>query len=490
MLVELYTSRIVLDCLGVEDYGIYNIVAAFIVAFTFITGPLGNATQRFLSFELGRGQKDNLNIVFNLSFYTYIILSLCLLLAIELIGLWYIENVMVLPINRLESAKFAFHFSVLTLFFTLMKTPFESLIIAYERLSFYAYVCIIEGLLKLFNALSLTHFSFDHLRLFSINLLIISIAILLSFFLFFKTSLRDVRLQSIRKIWVKEKFLELVGFTGWSLFGSVASMSANQGINILLNSFFGVVVNAATGVSNQISAAVNRFVGSFQVAFRPQIVKYYASNNIKDLINLIIDSSKISYLLVFAVVCPACFNMQYILNLWLIKPPEYAAEFSVFMLIYALQESLSAPMWMTIQATGKIKKYQIVISSVMLLNICLSYLFLKFGYPPKIVFIIKCFLDVAYLIVRLSFLHALIRFSFIEYVKRTILPILVVSTISLAVMLLIKSYLLRSQMGLSFLICSTSLFLLIYTPLSLFVGLSNQNRRQVKKFLLKKIHRS
>lgn len=480
MLVSLYTSRIVLEALGVENYGIYNVVASFIVAFTFISGPLGSATQRFLNFELGKGENGRLNKVFNLSLYTYIALSVVLLAVVEIAGIWYLKNKMQLPIDRIDAANFAFQMSVLTLFFNLVKTPFESLIIAYEKMSFYAYVSIADVILKLLNAFLLLVVSFDKLKIFSLNILIITVVIVGITAFYCKRQFKDVQIQFSKKNWDVPLVKELMGFSGWSLFGSVASMTANQGLNLLLNLFFGVVVNAAMGIATQVNTAVVQFVSNFQVAFRPQLVKYYAQGNIKELKALIINTSKYSYLLLFAIVCPICFNIEFLLKIWLKNPPDYAAEFCVMMLIYALLETLSAPMWMTVQATGKIKRYQIVISSVIFLNIIISYLFLKQGYGPVTVLTIKCCLDIVYLIVRLIFMKVKIKFSIREFVKKTILPILLVTVASVLSIYYAANISENEYVRLGM---TTGVFVIVYVSLAFVFALDRLQKVKMIKFL-------
>lgn len=440
MLVGLYTSRIVLQALGVEDYGIYNVVGSFIVAFTFISGPLGTATQRFLNFELGKGESGKLNKVFNLSFYTYIVLLVFLFVIIEVAGMWFLNNKMQLPAERMNVAVFAFHTSVLTLLLNLIKTPFDSLMIAYEKMSFYAYISIADVLLKLLNAFMLLYVAIDKLKLFSINILVITLIVVSITVFYCMCNFKKVRIESPRKNWDLPLFKELMSFSGWSLFGSVANMTANQGLNILLNLFFGVVVNAAMGVATQVSAAINQFVSNFQVAFKPQLIKYYAAGEFDALIKLIMNVSKYSYLLLFALVCPIIFNMDLILHLWLKNPPHYASGFCVMMLIYALLESLSAPMWMTVQATGKIKKYQIIISACIFMNIFVSYFLLKKGFAPISVLVAKCAVDVACMLVRLVFIKRMIAFEVIPYLKKVLLPLFVVSVLGVALFILLSAY--------------------------------------------------
>jgi O-antigen/teichoic acid export membrane protein len=483
MLVGLYTSRIVLNALGVENYGIYNIVGSFIVAFTFISGPLGTATQRFLNFELGKGPDGRLNKVFNLSFYTYVVLSILLLCVIEIAGIWFLNHKMQMPVERRDAAFFAFHMSVLTLLLNLLKTPFESLIIAYERMSFYAYISIADVLLKLINAFLLLYVSLDKLKIFAANILVISAIVICVTVVYCRRNFKNVKIQVPRKNWDLPLFKELVGFSGWSLFGSVASMSANQGLNLLLNMFFGVIVNAAMGIANQVNAAVVQFVNNFQVAFRPQLVKYYAQGNIDALKSLIINTSKYSYLLLFAIVCPVCFNIDLLLKLWLKNPPEYAAEFCIMMLIYALLETLSAPMWMTVQATGKIKRYQIVISSVIFLNIIISYLFLKAGFGPVIVLIVKCCLDVVYLIVRLIFMKVKIQFPIKEFLLKTLLPVFLVTIPSVSVVYAASNISENEyvHLGLTLIIFGAVYLLSVF-----FLGLNAGDRLKIRTFIKNK----
>ena len=487
MLIGLYTSRIVLEALGVDNYGIYNVVGSFIVAFTFISGPLGTATQRFLNFELGKGSEGRLNKVFNLSFYTYLVLAAVLVAVIEVAGFWFLTNKMQMPSERSNAAYFAFHMSVLTLVINLLRTPFGALIIAYERMSFYAYISIVDVLLKLLNAFLLLYVSFDKLKIYSLNMLVISAIVLIVTFGYIKKNFSAVKIQRPRHNWDKSLFKEMMSFSGWSLFGSVASMSANQGLNILLNLFFGVVVNAAMGIANQVNSAVVQFVSNFQTAFRPQIIKYYAQNNIEELRRLILNTSKYSYLLLFAIACPVCFNIDFLLRVWLKNPPEYAAEFAIMMLIYALLETLSAPMWMTVQATGKIKKYQLVISCVISLNIVLSYIFLKMGFGPVTVLAIKCCLDVVYLIVRLMFMKVKIDFSINQFMKITMLPIFIVSALCVAAVCFVSQMV---EMDLVRLIVTTGIFGIVYVFSVVFFALNQTERLQLWSFLNNKLRKA
>lgn len=483
MLVQLYTSRIVLNSLGVNDYGIYNVVGSVIVAFSFISGPLGTATQRFYNFELGKNNKQGVNSIFNHSVLIYLILSLILFVVIEVAGIWFINNKMQLPASRLDAAMWAFHLSVLGFVFSLIKIPFESLIVAHEKMDFYAYVSIADVLLKLLNAFSLLYITIDKLKLYSVNQLVIAIVILCCVIAFCK---RQFNYIHINRTYNKVIFKQLLNFSGWSLFGSVASMTANQGLNILLNAFFGVAINAAMGIATQINAAINQFVTNFQIAFRPQIIKSYAANEIEMLHKLIFNTSKYSYLLLLGLVCPIIMNIEFILRIWLKNVPAYTSEFAIFMLVYALLETLSAPMWMTVQATGKIRNYQLVISSLISMNIFVSYIFLKIGYPPSTVLVTKCFMDMLYLVTRLYFMRNLIQFSIMQYTKEVLSRIGVITVVCVFVILTLNRSMPKE---LTRLFLGTSVFMLFYCGSVYYIALKKNERQKIIKFISQKINK-
>ena len=480
MLVQLYTSRIVLNSLGFEDYGIYNVVGSFIVAFTFISSPLGAATQRYLNFELGKKEKSQTNVIFNLSFYSYLFLSISLFIIIELVGEWYIHNKMQMPHYRMAAAEWVFHLSLLSLILGLIKTPFESSIIAFEKMSFYAYLGIFEVILKLLNAFSLEFIMVDKLKLYAVNQFIISFLVLIGVYIFCYYNFKTIRLQNLRKNWNPQKFRELLSFSGWNLFGAIANMTADQGLNILLNYFYGVVLNSAMGIANQINVSVNQFVSNFQTAFRPQLVKCYASEEICRLNRLVINTSKYSFFLLFAIACPICVNMHFLLELWLKHVPDYTVIFCILIIIFSLISTLSAPLWMTVHATGKIKKYQIVISCVILMNVLLSYIFLNYGYPPQTILIIKCLLCVCTVMIRLYFVCSLIDFSLSDYIKETICPVLIVSTISF---LTVYLFVYNIHQGWLRIGITIMIFSIIYSLLVLFVGLTKKERYLIKKMI-------
>lgn len=421
MLVQLYTSRVILQTLGVEDYGIYNIVGAVVISLSFITGPLSTATQRFLSFELGKKNTERIKDIFSMSLIVYGILSIILLIVAETVGLWFLNHKMDIPADRLYAANWVFQCSIITFIINILNTPFNSAIIAYEKMSFYAYISIFEAIAKLAIVYFLLLYTQDKLILYGILVVIVTLSVTTLYKLYCGKYLKDIKIHFVKN---KQLLKQLLSFSGWSLFGSIASMSTEQGLNLLLNLFFGVTVNAAMGIANQVSAAVNQFVINFQTAFRPQIVKSYAEGNIEYLHQLICRSSKFSFLLLFMIVCPIFLNINFILCLWLgNNVPQYTSEFCKLILIYAMIESLSAPLWMTVQATGKIKTYQLGISTIMSFNLISSYILLRKGFSPEIVLTVKCILSLIYLIFRIYTVQKQTNLKIKTFICQTLIPI-------------------------------------------------------------------
>lgn len=479
MLVQLYTSRVILQTLGVEDYGIYNIVGAVVISLSFITGPLSTATQRFLSFELGKKNTGRIKDIFSMSLIVYGILSIILLIVAETVGLWFLNHKMDIPADRLYAANWVFQCSIITFIINILNIPFNSAIIAYEKMSFYAYISIFEAIAKLAIVYFLLLYTQDKLILYGILVVIVTFFVTTLYKLYCGKYLKDIKIHFVKD---KQLLKQLLSFSGWSLFGSIASMSADQGLNLLLNLFFGVTVNAAMGIANQVSAAVNQFAINFQTAFRPQIVKSYAEGNMEYLHQLICRSSKFSFLLLFMVVCPIFFNIEFILHLWLgDNIPQYTTDFCKLMLIYALIESLSAPLWMTIQATGKIKRYQICISSLIFSNILLSYFFLKIDFEPQFVLTIKCCLSVLYLMLRLYFIKKYTNISILFFLSKTLFPIILLSCTSVLIIYLINYTAYTFKGFILYTLCMG----LCNLTLMIFLTFTNQEKKVLKKIFIK-----
>lgn len=435
MLVSLYTSRVVLNTLGVDDFGIYNIVGGIVVVFSIVTNSMSLATQRFITFELGRKDDDRLKKVFQASLSVNTTLALLTLVLSETIGLWFINTKLNMPVERMYAANWVYQFSILVFLINIIRVPFNASIIAHEKMSFYAYLSIIEVSLKLLIVFLLVAFNSDKLILYAILIFVVSVVMVTIYITYCN---KNFKYTHFKLYYEKKLFKELISFSGWNLYASVANIGKTQGVNILLNIFYGVAINAAMGVTNQVQAAINSIVSSFQVAFNPQIVKLYASKQFDDLMELIFRTSKFSYYLMLLVALPVVINMEFILQVWLIKVPYYAVEFCQLTIIYLLLESVSGPFWMTVQATGNIKWYSIVCESIVMLNVPLTYMLLKLGFEPYYSLIGMIILSVIAFSFRLYFMKLLVDFNVGDYLKKILLNIVYVTILASFLPILIR----------------------------------------------------
>ena len=481
MIVQLYTSRVVLANLGLENYGIWNVVASFIIAFTFIKSPIGTSVQRFLNYEMGLENGGNSIKVFNSSILIYGVLSVIFFLVLELAGNWFVINKMQIPPGRESATLFTLQLTILSLITNLFKVPFESLVIAQEKMSFYAVQSIVEIFLKLFNALSLSFFTVDKLELFVCNYWGIDLSLLIITVLYCR---KRFPLYQLSSQYDKKIIQRIMSFTGWTLLGALSGICVTQGLNLLLNLFCGVLVNAAIGVASQVNGAVNAFVTNFQTAFKPQIMKGYAANEINELKILINQTSKFSYILLFAITCPFLLNCDYILNLWLKEVPLYTNEMCSLLLLENLLYALSGPMWMTIYATGKLKWYQISIFLIEISTLPLSYWLLIVGMPPYSVIFCKCCVSLFILVDRLYFLKRTIDFSVRQYVYTIMSPIFVCSTISVLAILPINRIF---PDGFYKLVITTISFLLLFLSSIYFIALTKTEKIQARRTVNKMI---
>lgn len=427
MLVSLYTSRVVLAALGVEDYGIYNVVGGIVVLFTFINNAMITSTQRFLNYELGKNDQLQAQKVFSISLNIHILIAIFIFLLCETIGLWFLNTTIQYPESREFAVQVTYQLSVITTCVKIIRAPYNAAIIAYERMSFYAYLSILEAVLQLGIVFLLIAYNSDRLILYSILLCIVAIVVNLCYYAYCRTKFNICDYKLYRD---KSLYKQLLSFSGWSLFGSVANVGATQGLNMLLNVFFGVTVNAAMGIATQVNTAVASFVSSFQTAFNPQIVKSYAAGNYDYFIKLILSTSKYSYLLLFIIALPIYICCPEVLSIWLTEVPDYAVSLCRLMLIFALLDALQGPLWYSVQATGKIKTYQILMSFMILANLPIAYICLKLGYSPNSVLVVRCIINFATLFVRLWYLNRLYKFPVMEFVNGVILRIVPITVIA------------------------------------------------------------
>lgn len=472
--VSLYTSRVVLRVLGVEDFGIYNVVGGVATSFVFFSSSLSNATQRFFNFELGRGNIDNVRNIFNISLLVYAVISLSVWIASEFAGMWLINNKLVIPENRIDSALWVFHIMMISLVVTLLGTVFDSVLIARENMRLYAYVGVFEAVGKLMIVYMLDHVNYDKLKLYSVLLLCVTVFVKLISVIVCMRKYPECRISFY---WNVSLFAKLFKFIGWNGFGTAVWAVNEQGMSILLNIFFGPTVNAAKAVATQMNGAINNFGANFFVAVRPQIVKSYAHRDYSYFVDLIYNSSRYSFYLMWLLCLPVLLKIDYILTLWLGVAPQYTADFARWILIYSLINILTNPLWSAIQAIGILRRYVLVGSTVYLMAFPVSYVFLRYGYSPVIVFQVLAGIRLMYLFSVVKILGYYVSFSMLQYISKVVVPILLVVGVSSIVMLAFNYYSSENFVSLLFI----SSVCLIVTLLTVYiVGITSKEKNKIK----------
>ncbi|MDY3266616.1 MAG: MATE family efflux transporter [Phocaeicola sp.] len=477
--VSLYTSRIILKNLGFEDFGIYNIVGGIVVFFTFINNAMVTSTQRFLNYELGRNNNYEAERVFSTTVNIHIIISIIFFLLAETLGVFLLNNYINIPEEKIYSASIVFQLSIATTIINFIKAPYNAAVIAYEKMSVYAYISIIEVLCKLFIAYIITVCT-NRLIAYSSLLTVVSFIIFISYYIYCK---KYFTICNFSFKFDKEKSSEITSFSSWSLFGAFANMSADQGINVILNIFFGVTVNAAVGIANQVNSAIYQFVSNFQTAFNPQIIKSYAAKNKEYFLSIILNTSRYSYLLLFVLALPVIICCPSIMSLWLTNVPEHTVNFCRLIIIFSLIDALQGPLWVSAQATGKIKNYQLLMSSIILINIPLSYSVLLFFKIPELAIGVRILINLLTSFVRVIYLNKLYKFPIYIYIKDVIIKCILVTVFSFPIPTIIF-YNINGVLGLVLSIISTITISLIVIY---FVGLKDNEKiiiqNKIKKYI-------
>ena len=481
MVVHLYTARVVLAALGIDDYGIYNVVGGIVVLFSFINGALSSATQRFINFELGRSDIDTVRNVFSVSMNVHLCVAIVVLILSETIGLWFLNTQMNIAPERMDAARWVFHFSIIATFIRFIQVPYNASVIACEKMSFFVWIGILEAVLLLFNAFLVDKITTDKLKLYSVLVCGVSAAVFICYKWFCRAKVEFAR---YRMIWDKKLFGRLMSFSGWMLLGSAATVGSTQGVNIVLNIFNGVAVNAAMGICNQVNNAVNQFVTNFQTAFSPQIVKLYASGEKAQLQRLINRASRFSFLLLFALALPLIANMDLILNLWLEEVPQYAAAFCSLILIASLVDSASKPVGLAIHATGRVKYYNITMSLALSLNVISAYFMLKSGISPVSVLLVNIAVTTICFGIRLYLAQRYDAISVLCFFRDSAWRFITAAIISAPLPL----YLSQSLIGWNRLIITCLSFFVIYVPATVFIGLTAHERKSISSNIKAKLH--
>ena len=476
MFVTFYTTRVILNVLGVSDYGIYNTIAGVVVLFAFLNTAMVTTTQRFLNYYLGRGDTESASKSFSLSFLVHVIIGVIIVLLTEFVGMIFLNTKMSLPQERFDAALWTLHISVLITFINTIRSPYHACIVAHEKMNFYAYLSIVEVLAKLVIVYMLLFIDSDKLILYSFLLLIVSIIIT---FCYKRYCNKHFSLSRLRMCWDKNLFKQLISFSGFSILGNAANVCAQQGLNMMLNVFAGVIANAAAGIGNQLSHGVYSLCSNFQLAFNPQLVKAYASGAIDDVKILICRMSKLSYFLMFIISLPLLLYTEDFLIFWLGEVPEYAPEISQLTLLFLLIDSVAAPLWITVQASGNIKRYQIIICLLVISNLPISYVFLRIGCSSITIFIVRLVVNFFAYMFRYLYVCRLINFDFSFYAKQFICPVIMVSCISILVSIYIK------HIGLHYMLGSISMMLVIAISV-IWLGMSNFERLAIWGYIKRK----
>lgn len=430
MAVQLYTSRVVLNTLGVVDYGLYNVVGGVVSMLSFVNGAMSSATQRYITFALGKGDFDNLNKVFSVSVSIHFLIAFIVLLFAETVGLWFLYSQMTIPEGRMDAAIWVYQASVISTMVSIVSVPYNAEIIAHEKMSAFAYISILEVVLKLLIVYLLVITPLDKLKLYALLILAIQILIRYIYGHYCTSHFQESRFRYVSD---KKLFKEMVSFAGWSLFGNLAGILSTQGVNIVLNIFFGPVINAARGVAVQVQSAITSFSGNFQMAINPQITKSYAQEDKERLFKLIKVSSKFSFFLILLLELPVFLEAPNILSVWLVNVPAHSIYFLRLILLIVLIDTTANSFIIAAQATGRVRVYQSVVGSCILLIVPLSYIVMKILPIPELVFVVHMSIAVVAQILRILFMRSYIGLGVREVIKSIYLPCLIVLGVSFAV---------------------------------------------------------
>ena len=473
-LVTLYTSRVILRILGFEDFGLYNVVGSVVVFFSFLQAALNNATYRYLAYELGTGSVERLRHVYAMAINSHLLLALFLFVVLEIGGVWFLNNRLEVAPNRLEAANWVFQFSLFTFCFSIVRTPFNSNIIAHEHMNFYALVSIVEVFLRLGIVFMLVLSPLDKLVTYGALLMLVSIVMLITYMVYCHVTFNDC--QYLRH-WDSGLLRQFLAYSGWSLSVNMADTTTHQCMSIFFFNILGAVANAALGIANQVIGALNQFLHTFTQAFNPQIIKSYAAGRHDVFMRMIFTTSKISYYLLLLLTVPVVANISFILHLWLGDYPESTPYFVELIMVYSLIDAFQAPLWTSVHATGNIKVHQILMASIKILAIPAIYVALKLGYSGNMALAIWALLNLCCAVVRTLYLKRLIHLDVMDYLREVVVRIIVVTAIAVPVSCITSSWL--GSCWLSF-ICSSLISILSITLMVYAYGLNQQERQLLK----------
>jgi O-antigen/teichoic acid export membrane protein len=435
MLIGLYTSRVILHTLGVMDFGVYNAVGGIIGLFGFVTSSLGNATSRFITVAIGQGDQNLINKTFGNIKVIYYFLCIMIVLVSETIGVWFLYNKMTIPADRMIAAFWVFQFTIVSAVLDFVCVPYNSAIIAHEKMSAFAYISLLDAVFKLLICYVLLITPFDRLITYASLIFLVGVVDRIIYAVYCNSRFEEVHAKA--RIYT-EQFREIMVFSGWTLSGNIAWVLNTQGANLLLNVFFGPVVNAARGIALQVQGVMQQFVTNFQTAINPQITKNYASHNYPRMHELVTLSTKYSYQLMLLMSIPVIIEAPEILKLWLKIVPDHTIPFLRWTLIAAVLTTVSNPLWVSVLATGKLKKYMAYDNTIQLIGIPLCYVLFKFFHAEsEWLFIVMVLIEVIDIYIRAWIVLPLIDFPYRKYLKEVVLPLFLVTIASCIVPIIV-----------------------------------------------------
>lgn len=479
LVINLFTTRIVLKALGVVDYGVYNVVCGFVAMFGFLNTSMSNGIQRFFNYEYGKNGVEGANKVYCTALHIQLILALIIIALTESLGLWYLNNKMVIPEGRMFAAEWIFQLSIVSFIFIIMQAPYTAAVMAHEKMDFYAIVSVLDAVLKLVVVLVLPLFGCDKLLLYGILFSLISVVNFCAYYIYCKKYFSEV---NYRRIHDKELFKSMLGFSGWNLFGSFSGVMKEQGINLVINFFFGPIVNAARGVANQINGGLQSFVTNIKMPVRPQVVQSYAQGNLSRTMHLTYSISKLSCCILLMMAIPISLEIDYVLRLWLgANVPDHAGFFTIIILLTSLVSNLNSATSGVVHATGIMKDYQLWGSLISISSVPIAYVLLKFYPIPELALLAVMICSALGHFVCLFVVKRLVGMSISEYFKEVVWPIVIVLIISVVI-----TYPVHHFMGSGFLrLCVVTLVSVISVALSLYFLALNEGERSLFTQMIK-----
>lgn len=485
LIISLYTSRVILAALGFEDYGIYDVVGGVVTMFTIVSGAMRAATSRFITYELGKNDEQSLQRVFSCTVSIQFILAIIFIVLAESVGLWFLNAKMVIPEDRIIAANWVYQFSIITFTINLISIPYNAAIIAHEKMAAFAYISIMEAIFKLTIAWTISVSPFDKLIYYSLMLVILAIVVRIIYILYCRKKFKECEYSFV---YDKNIFKQMFSFSGWNLIGAASAVLRDNGGNIILNLFFGPEVNAARAIAIRVSAAIQGFVQNFQMALNPQIIKNYASGDVRYMNELVFRGARFSFYILFILALPILISANTVLSLWLGAYPDHTELFLKLTVIFALFEALSGTLMTAMYATGVVRNYQLVVGGLQLLNLPISWLFLKFGLFPEIVLVVAVILSFVCLVARLIMLKPLVGIDIKDFMFGVVLNTSIVSLLSFLIVYGITYYI--PSDGFVNIIIRTLISVIISVVVILYVGLSSKERQAILKKMLSFLKRS